>query len=460
MLKKIILACSIVAASASTTYADSIDIVPDNLSDEEKLYGLSLFWKEVSYNFAFFDQVPDLDFDAKYREFIPRVLATENSYEYYRELSRFNALLEDGHTNVYFPKDMPAKYVGWPAIRLKEADQQPVIIGVERSLAPEIPLGSTIVTVGGQGVQEYMKEQVIPYIASSTKHVLWGIAVRDLLDGVPGSKVELTIETPKGEIKKVQVERDARGRKIDYTSIAQPQSNGEPFELKWLDDDIAYVALNTFGKQAVVEQFKSHYEDIAKSKGLIIDLRFNGGGNTSHAGEIISYLADRDLQGSVWKTPKHIAAYKAWGAFADQFEEMEKYRPYGEGNAWEVGGDPSEKLKAKLDNNHIVPTYVLIGRNTASAAEDFLIYADSLEHFTIVGEPTNGSTGQPVFFDLPGGGSFRVCTKRDTYPDGREFVGYGVKPDILVERTVDGVRSGTDIVLSRAVSELKAKLNL
>ena len=41
------------------------------LSDSDKLYGLSLFWREVSYNFAFFDQVPELDWDQAYKEFIP-----------------------------------------------------------------------------------------------------------------------------------------------------------------------------------------------------------------------------------------------------------------------------------------------------------------------------------------------------------------------------------------------------
>ncbi|WP_020412543.1 S41 family peptidase [Microbulbifer sp. VTAC004] len=458
MLKKIALAFSIAVTTTSSVYADNVNEVTENLSDAEKLYGLSLYWKEVSYNFAFFDQVPELDFDARYQEFIPRVLATENTYEYYRELKRLNALLQDGHTNIYYPKGMSAKYLDWPAVRLAEAGHQAIVTGVEKGVESVIPLGSVVVSVNGQDLQTYLKEQVMPYIASSTQHILWSTAVRDALDGKPDTTAEFTIETPDGKVKEVQVKRDARGRKIDYISITQPQSNGEPFELKWLDDDIAYVALNTFEKQEVVDQFKSHHDEIVKSKGLIIDLRFNNGGNSAYAGEIISYLADRILQGSVWKTPKHIAAYKAWGSFANQFEQLEKYRPYAEGTIWEFGEDSGDIVEPKLDSNHIVPTYVLIGRNTVSAAEDFLVYADSLEHFTTVGEPTYGSTGQPMFVDLPGGGTFRVCTKRDTFPDGREFVGYGIKPDILVESTLDTVRSDKDEVLERALNELRVKL--
>ena len=74
-----------------------------------------------------------------------------------------------------------------------------------------------------------------------------------------------------------------------------------------------------------------------------------------------------------------------------------------------------------------------------------------------MGENSFGSTGQPFIFDLPGGGSARVCTKKDTYPDGREFVGYGVKPDIEVKSTLNDYIQKKDPVLDRALLYLKQK---
>ena len=74
----------------------------------------------------------------------------------------------------------------------------------------------------------------------------------------------------------------------------------------------------------------------------------------------------------------------------------------------------------------VIPTVILIGYNTASAAEDFLIYTENQKHMIKIGEPTFGSTGQPMPYDLPDGGSARVCTKKDTYPSGKEFVGFGI----------------------------------
>ena len=76
----------------------------------------------------------------------------------------------------------------------------------------------------------------------------------------------------------------------------------------------------------------------------------------------------------------------------------------------------------------------------------------------LVGEPTGGSTGQPLFFDLPGGGRARVCTKRDTYPDGKEFIGVGIQPHVRAHQTVADFRAGRDTVLETGLAELRKTL--
>src|SRR5256885_1632531 len=64
----------LILATGRTSFAQQPAEQPD-LSPESKLYGLSLFWKEASYNFAYFDHVPGLNWDKAYTEFIPQVLA-------------------------------------------------------------------------------------------------------------------------------------------------------------------------------------------------------------------------------------------------------------------------------------------------------------------------------------------------------------------------------------------------
>ena len=155
MIKKVLLA-SLLIVSTSVTAKKDVNS-PDNLSNEEKLYGLSLYWKEASYNFAFFDQVPGLDFDKAYREYIPKVLATKTTYEYYRELIKFNALLQDGHTNVYLPKGLSSQYVDSPALSLTEANHQAIVTTVNKELQTEVPLGSHIVFIEGVDLETHLK---------------------------------------------------------------------------------------------------------------------------------------------------------------------------------------------------------------------------------------------------------------------------------------------------------------
>ncbi|MFZ2489908.1 MAG: hypothetical protein WA208_00350 [Thermoanaerobaculia bacterium] len=60
-------------------------------------------------------------------------------------------------------------------------------------------------------------------------------------------------------------------------------------------------------------------------------------------------------------------------------------------------------------------------------------------------------------FKLPGGGAARVCTKHDTYPDGREFVGVGIQPQVVIRPTVADLLAGKDTVLDAAVTYLTKK---
>ena len=76
----------------------------------------------------------------------------------------------------------------------------------------------------------------------------------------------------------------------------------------------------------------------------------------------------------------------------------------------------------------------------------------------MIGEPTGGSTGQPLFFALPGGLKARVRSRHDTYPDGKEFVDVGVQPNIVIHPTVKGFRSGRDEVLEAAVKYLRLQV--
>jgi C-terminal processing protease CtpA/Prc len=76
---------------------------------------------------------------------------------------------------------------------------------------------------------------------------------------------------------------------------------------------------------------------------------------------------------------------------------------------------------------------------------------------TVVVEKTGSSTGQPLIINLPGGDA-RICTKQDTYPDGREFVGVGIIPDVEVHPTPSDIITGRDVILEKGLEVLRSKI--
>ncbi len=57
--------------------------------------------------------------------------------------------------------------------------------------------------------------------------------------------------------------------------------------------------------------------------------------------------------------------------------------------------------------------------------------------------------------DLPLGGKMHLATTWSKLVDGSEFVNVGIAPDIHVEKSVDDLKNGTDIVLKKGLDFLR-----
>jgi C-terminal processing protease CtpA/Prc len=441
--------------------------LPNTLTPAEKIYGLSKFWQEVNYNFIFLEKTGKAKWDSIYREFIPIVLKTENDYKYFRELERFCALLNDGHTNIYMPQKKEFERMntmfGEYRLFLKNIDNKAIVTGTNFSKKDEIPVGSEIIEVNGLATKDYIKQFVSPYISSSTDYVLMDWSIGRLLQGFDGDSYNVKIKRPKGDIISLKLTHSQTKEKETFPPADTTEYGLLDFE--WKEKQIAYVSLNGFGDKKIDSLWVTKLPELYKAKGLIIDLRYNGGGSTGIGAEIMQYLTnDKVIYGSKSVTRSHNAAYKAWGTYITVKDTLEDKSGWS-GKSYLSANDKSyytfeyEPDSVKLSAKRIViPTAILIGHNTASAAEDFLIYADNQKHMVKIGANTFGSTGQPYSFELVGGARARVCTKKDTYPDGREFIGYGIKPDIMVSPTVNDYLLKKDPVLDKAVEYLKTKI--
>jgi C-terminal processing protease CtpA/Prc len=315
-------------------------------------------------------------------------------------------------------------------------EERVIVVGVfdEQLKRNGIKLGQEIVAINGISVKQYAQEKIMPYQNASTSQDL-EVKTYDyfLFSGSFEEPVEVTLRNGDGKIIKRVIPR------VGFRERWAKTNPPTPFEYRLLPGNVAYVALNTFNpKRRADEQFHEAFPQILKSDALILDIRDNGGGNSDVVYRILGHLTDKSFVVSKWRTRNYRPSFRAWG-------NPEGSTYYGETSMQPV----------KVAKPYLKPVVVLTSPRTYSAAEDFAVAFRVMKRGLIIGERTGGSTGQPLSFSLPGGGSAVVCTKRDTYPDGRDFVGIGVQPDRVARPTINDVLAGQDTVLNSALNELK-----
>lgn len=413
------------AAAIATPYKPVLTV-------EEKVAGLSLFWAEARSGFVHFDHVPDLNWDRVYMDYLAKVIAAPTTRDYYRIMMQLAPLLQDGHTNIYSPEELGDELYARPPLRTTLVEDKVLVERVGNpALQARLRVGEEIVAIDGEPVLQYGRLHVEPYVSASTPQ---DRALRtysyQLLMGDASKPVALRVRAEDGAERTEMVERTG--------SYQAP----ERFVFKILPGDIAYISIDQFENDESVKAFEKAMPEILKAKGLVIDVRRNGGGSSEFGLRILSWLSRQPIISASSYRRDDDAASRAQGG------AMVRWVPVGFGD---------EAYRAQHKDVFNGPVAVLTGAQTFSAAEDFAVAFRLMRRGVIVGEATGGSTGQPLFFALPGGGSARICVKRDVYPDGSPFVGKGVMPDVEVRRTVAASRSGADPVLDRAVAELRKR---
>jgi hypothetical protein len=407
------------------------DLMKDNpvneqLTQEQRIAGLSKCWAEAKYNFANFDLIPALNWDSLYTAFIPRVMSGSNTYDYYKVLQNFYQYLRDGHTRVAFPFSYMKKRNGILPLEIRWIENKALVVKNTASKKEEqvIKPGMELVAWNGTPLNEYIQSTISPYLHFSTPQDSTERIYRyELTPGAADTTVLLTFTSPEGK---------SITQPFTYKAVERYWDQHPLFSFQILKGNIAYLQINSFNDEKIVKVFDSLFTSIAATKALIIDIRNNGGGNGGNGFEILGYLTDRPFYTGKSMIRQYRPVGRSWGGIEKGTIEEDNWRPY------------KNKLYSK-------PVIVLTSGATYSAAEDFTATFKSMKRGVVIGEPSGGSTGQPVFFTLPGGGTGAICSKRDYFSDGTEFIGVGIQPDKVVHPTAKSISLGKDDVLEAAV---------
>ena len=399
---------------------------------EQKIYGLMLVHSAIKYNCAALWLADFDDWDSEVQRYIPFVVEAKTKLEYYRILEKLVASINDDHTIIIYPSDIYEKLDAPPlkVINIKGK------FYIEKVLSPEleeesIKPGMEIIKINDIPVYEYAKDSVYPYIPQKPKHSADWDCARKLLTGKKGTEIRLALRDYKGKVSTFRVKRNAK-------DIAKEEE--KPLvEMKKFPGNIIYFKIRGFWGD-VVDKFLEHFKklNLDKVKGMIIDVRENPGGNSGLGDEIISYLIDKPVRNYVGMySPVYIPLRKARASYP---KIMLNYL-----------SSKGKLISPAKDKRYIGPLVILTSPGTGSAAEDFVRPFKESGRATIIGMPTSGGTGNPLYVYLPGGGILRVCV--NTEP----FAGKGIMPDILVFPTQKDIAEGKDRILNKALEILRHK---
>lgn len=242
------------------------------------------------------------------------------------------------------------------------------------------------------------------------------------MTGVDGSVVLSHVLGPANSKVTLTIQREGSAEPFDVT-ITRAKIKVTSVESKMLDNQIAYIRISTFGEKTTAE-LKAALETLMAEnpKGLILDLRNNGGGYLTTGIEVVSQFIS---EGAVM------------------------YEEYGGGTRKTYNAEPGGLA---LD----IPMIVLVNKGSASASEITAGAIQDLGRGQLLGETTFGKGEVQQWIPLDDNqGAVRVTIARWLTPKERQIQGKGLTPDIEVILSEEDARNKQDPQLDRALELLK-----
>ncbi len=389
-----------------------------------------------------------VDWQALYDEFSPRIEQARNAKDFYRALRDFTWSIPDAHVGLTFNAEVFYEEAGGSfGIRLAELSDQRVIVvevipgtsGAEAGIVP----GTEILTWNGKPVQEALAE-VVPYFGpfSTEQHKRLEQLVF-LTRLPPDTQVEIEYRLPDGSEQSQRLTA-----KVEYESLFRsiPELRNDPLSLpvsvRILEGSgLGYIRIDTFSDD--YHLMAQLWEDVIQNlidneiPGLIIDLRTNGGGSSGLAYDFAGYLFDEE-----------VTLYR--GAYYNE--------RLGE---FEYADTPARIKPGPL--YYEGPVAVLVSPYCISACEGFAYALSQGGRSTIVGHyGTAGAFGEVGRgqYEMPEEISMQFPTGRPETLNGDLLIeGVGVQPDIVVPVTLESALEQVDAVLDAAVQAVQDQIS-
>lgn len=200
-----------------------------------------------------------------------------------------------------------------------------------------------------------------------------------------------------------------------------------------IDPDIGYLRVHSLSGTGHGSDIDFVIGQLAGIRGLVIDLRSNGGGNDQN-GEAIA------------------------GRFADGLRLYRRNRFRDGPGHGDLGSFIDSFIAPEGAESFLGPIAVLTNRGTVSSAESLVLAFAVLPNSRSFGDFTGGGSANPEQNVLGNGWLYTVSRWIEYRPDGTTFEGIGIEPDARVDITAADMGNSRDTILDTAVSDLRGRL--
>lgn len=197
--------------------------------------------------------------------------------------------------------------------------------------------------------------------------------------------------------------------------------------------DIGYVWILHFVGSGFGADMDTALARLADVRALIVDVRDNPGGQGSNMLAVAGRFADRE---------------RSYG-----------FIRFRDGPRHDDLSEPAPQFISPTGARRFAgPVAVLTNRNSASAAEGFVLAMRALPTVTIVGDSTAGASGNSLPRELPNGWTYRFPISIWYDADYAPFEEIGLVPDVWVRGSAEELAAGRDAALDTALAVVRRAL--
>lgn len=192
--------------------------------------------------------------------------------------------------------------------------------------------------------------------------------------------------------------------------------------------DVGYIRFRSFPGYVNSVQLDYILDKYKDTKGLIFDIRQNGGGAVNDGYEILRRFID-----------KRTLVYRSRGKTGPGHNDF--------GEIEDSYLSPSGSVK------YLKKIIVLTDRGTYSSGSFFSLMAKAIDNMVIMGDTTGGGLGLPNGGQIPNGWTYRCSITQTLDIDGNNYEN-GMPPDIRVIVDEQNLINGIDDVIEAAIKEI------